>query len=805
MNLSTFLHALGEVTETADGWLAICPAHSDHDPSLRVAVGKDGDRVLVRCRTGCETPVVMEALGMTMADLTSMTVDGDVPVNRRAISTDERPDTAAIAALRVELDGYVKAATQEARDYVKRRFGINSEDFDRLGFGSTPDKRVVFPFYDEEGVALGYQGRAIDPSVELRWKGPRRPEGGGSWAKHGFFEGAAGWNEVLVTEGPGDAATAVALGYDTAFIAGASNGSNERILDSIAEFAGGRKIIVCGDGDRAGQDFNAVVTRGLMARDCSVAVLAVPSDSDLTKWKENDPSGREIVRAIIEAAPLSSFSAARRTRDTDAYPLTDLGNARYLRDYAAAQGAALRFSPEAGFFVLNDGVWRVDELDTARAFAQEAAEATAVIARELLSAAESRAVQDPDEVRIARAWNSHAKYSQSSKGIDAALREVKALRDVATSLDSFDKRHDLLAVRNGVVNLRTGELLPSDPAYLITKRIDVGYNPEAKAPRWEKFLREIFPGHKDLPAYIQRLVGYGITGSTNEQCFAVLWGTGANGKSVLTDTLTEIFREITVTTPFSTFEDRPSGGIPNDIAALKGARLVMASEGEANKRMAEAVLKRVTGRDLISARFMRKEFFEFRPTFLLMLATNNKPEFRGQDEGLWRRVKLIPFERYFTPAERDHQLSNKLLTEAEGIVKWAVDGAVEWFAKGLMDPDAVVESTKSYRETSNALDGFLPGEWVLDDDAEGVTSSDLYLSYREWCEHEGIRDPWTKRTFNSALEERGMVKRRSNKGVVFDGIRKAKASDLVPDEPAEAPAPASKSTNPITGASLDAL
>ena len=819
MTLSDLLALVQAPEAHDDGFLAHCPAHADSEASLRIAIGKDGDKVILKCRAGCETSAVLDAVGLTIRDLATMTVDDAARRVKPATSTSDPAPANSVAALAADLDRYAAALShptagdsRQVLNYAEERFRMYPDDVERLGLGYWDDNgtaRLVVPFRDLDGVPMGHQARAIDPSVDLRWKGPKAPKGG-SWSKIGFLPGSSGWAEVIITEGPGDGVTAASLGWDAILVAGAANARNPRVVDDIAAMVGTRKAIVAGDGDRAGGEFATALAAGLIERGVTVAILDVPAGEDLTSWREKDPTGRAIVRAVQEAPLQSSFSSAARERDADLYPLTDLGNARFLRDYALTRGSALRYSPEAGFFVLDGGVWRPDDLDAARAYSQEAAEVTADIAERM-----RRGAGDEGAAKAAATvWSRWAAYSQSSKGIDAALREVKALRDVATALEAFDQRPDLLAVRNGVVDLRSGTLLKHDPTYLLTRRIDLDFNPRAQAPRWEKYLTEVFPKYRDLPAYMRRLVGYGITGRTDEQCFAVLWGKGANGKSVFTDTLTEVFREATVTTPFSTFEARPSGGIPNDIAALKGARLVMASEGEANKPMAEAMLKRVTGRDLISARFMRKEFFEFRPTFLLMLATNAKPQFRGQDEGLWRRVKLIPWERYFAPHERDPRLTADLLAEGPGILAWAVRGAVEWYASGLGDPPAVIDATKDYRETSNALDGFLPGEFVIDPEASGMSLSHLYETYREWADTEGLqqREVWTKRTFSAALEERSLTKRKTNAGVVFDGLREVKPADrkAAAEEPGAEEAPLALSSPdttpaPVGGASLDAL
>lgn len=806
--LDDFLGRFSEVAEESDGWVVPCPSHEDSRPSLRVAVS-DAGKVLLKCRARCETSEVLSALGMTWAELGTVE-PGDV--KSRATSRDVPASPADVAALAAQLDRYADDSAQEAAAYAETRFGLSGEDYDRLGLGYATDlgggARLVVPFRDKDGVPRGFQARALAHDATVRWLGPKSPDGA-SWSKLGYLPGAAGWDEVLVTEGPGDGLTAVALGYDAIIVRGAALASNSLVVETIAEWVGDRVAVIAGDGDTSGRAFSSTLATALVARRIRTKVLDVPDGQDLTDWRAENPArfATECMRAVLSAKEVTSYDAALRSRDASAYPLTDLGNARFVRDYVVARGSGVRYSPEVGFFLLDGGVWRPDKLDTTRAYVQEAADLVTDIAASLMAEAGA----DQNRMREAKAWSAWARHSQSSRGIDAAVRELQALRDVAADVAEFDRHHHLIACRNGVVNLRTGALQPHDPDLLLTRKVDLNYSAEARAPRWESFLHEVFPTYPDLPAYVQRLIGYGITGETAEQCFAVLWGTGANGKSVFTDTLAEVFREQTVTTPFSTFEDRGSGGIPNDLAALKGARLVMAAEGEQGRPMAEAILKRVTGRDLISARFMRKEFFEFRPTFLLMLATNYPPRFRGQDEGLWRRVKFLPWERTFTARDKDHQLGAKLMAEAEGIFAWAVRGAIEWYARGLQDPKIIRDATAEYRQTSDALVGFLPGVFVKDE--EGTTLGQVvWEAYRDWTEEEALphKERWSRRALFAALEERGLVKKRAAQGTVFSGIRRARQTDAVEnhDEPENdrTPTPALAQYNgdqTINGPSLD--
>lgn len=582
------------------------------------------------------------------------------------------------------------------------------------------------------------------------------------------------------------------MGYDTVAVRGASLAGNPDLIRELAEGLRGSQVIVAGDHDPAGLGFTQRLAEGLAAHGVDVFALDIPTAGhDLTRWREDDPNAfpTALHRAVKAARPVRPAGSALVDGETGALvPDSDEGAraVQLMRDFAERYGSSdvlnahalvaflrgtIKHAPGLGFYMWNGKVWERSDTRVRQAIHYMGAALTVAAAE--ISAEHAEAGGDPKEDPGAALKKVALGFTQT-RHIDSLIRELRAVPSVHVDASAFDAHPHLLTFANGTVDLRSGDLKPHSKGDLLTYGLDIDYRPEAECPRWLSFLLEVFPGSPELADYFRRLVGYGITGSVQEQCFVVLWGKGANGKSVATDTLTTVFRSITRTTAFSTFEEKPSGGIPNDIAQLRGSRLVMASEGESGKPMSEAILKRASGKDVMTARFMRQEFFEFKPSFLIVLSTNHKPRFRGQDEGLWRRVRMIPFTRYFAPHERDPYLDQKLTAEAEGIAAWAVKGAMEWHASGLQDPPVIADATREYRETSDALAGFFPG--VLDrDDTAQMPGADAFTAYLDWCEAENLplKERWTRRAFFGAMEERGVIRKKTNRGVALVGVRPA--------------------------------
>jgi putative DNA primase/helicase len=800
MQFYEILDRFAGVSEQTDGgYLAVCPAHGDSRPSLRVWRGDD-NKVRITCRAGCNTRDVIEAVDLTWGDLFDAEGEGGT-VPSAAPAPVGAPHVAALAhfvdTASVALFNYADPGVDVAHNYATSRFGLTEDMMADLELGYAPRgtqfryasrafsqyPRLTVPLKDFAGNPRGLQGRDLTGNCPGRWISLSNPEGH-RWAQYGVFRGAGGYGVTLVTEGPGDGLTGVSVGYDVVMVRGAALVGSPALLAELAEGMRGTQVIACGDNDKAGQDFNRRLAEGLKPYGIKVFALPIPKElgnkSDLTDWREAEGATFALAlhRAVKAARPVGSAAELQRaevseelseatgadivSRDQgneaarilagllERYGDTDAMNAHAL---VAWTDGRIKYAPGLGFYVWNGRTWERSEVKVRQEIHRMGA-----------------ALVLAGKVKEARGFTMTTR-------INDLMTELRSVPSVYVAPGDFDNRPDLLSFSNGTVELRTGKLRPHAKEDMLTYCLAIRYDAQAQCPRWEKFLEEIMPGMPEMPAYLQRLTGYGITGYTDEQCFAVLWGKGANGKSVLTETLSGVFGTITKTTPFATFEEKTGGGIPNDIAALRGARLVMASEGESGKPMSEAVLKRVTGKDMVSARFLRQEFFEFKPSFLLMLATNHKPRFRGQDDGLWRRVKMIPFLRFFAPHERDHDLDKKLMAEAQGIAAWAVRGAQEWFTGGLRDPEVISAATREYKETSDALAGFFPGVLVADESAR-MDGADAYNAYREWCEAEGLpsKEVWSRKAFYQGMEERNITRTRAAKGMVLVGVRTAQGS-----------------------------
>jgi putative DNA primase/helicase len=314
-----------------------------------------------------------------------------------------------------------------------------------------------------------------------------------------------------------------------------------------------------------------------------------------------------------------------------------------------------------------------------------------------------------------------------------------------------------------------------DPKQHLTKITAVG--PGGDCPLWEGHLEKITAGDADLQSFIKRMLGYALTGSTIAHALFFMFGTGANGKSVVIDTAAGILGDYHQTAPIETFTASTTERHPTELAALRGARLVTAVETEEGRRWAESRIKTLTGGDRISARFMRQDFFEFQPQFKLLIAGNHKPGLRSVDEAIRRRFNLIPFSVTIPPEDRIENFGQRLKAEWPGILQWMINGCLEWQREGLNAPAAVTAATAAYLNAQDAISAWIEEKCDCRANAwEGRAR--LYESWSAWAasagEHGGSRS-----RFFDAMEARGfhMTKRQGDRGFAGIGLKQIDYSD----------------------------
>ena len=427
------------------------------------------------------------------------------------------------------------------------------------------------------------------------------------------------------------------------------------------------------------------------------------------------------------------------------WALTDTGNAERLVDRYRDD---IRYCPERKqWYIWNGHYWSPDIIGDIHNRAKD-------VVRSMYS--DVQLYEDPTR---RQALVAHALKSESGHKRYEMVRLAQTEKGIPVLVGTLDQNPWLINCDNGTLDLRTQTLNTPRRQDLITKSLKVPYDPSAQCPLWLKTLDKIFDGKQPLIKFLQRAVGYTLTGNIEEQALFVLWGSGANGKSTILSAIQSILGPYATTAAPNLLISANADRHPTELADLRGARLVTSVETSDGNHLAEALVKQVTGGEKIKARFMREDFFEFTPTFKFFIATNHKPLIKGADYAIWRRIRLIPFTVTIPPEERDKTLLQKLLsTEAAGILRWAVDGCAEWLRIGLDPPEEVVEATKEYKTDMDIIGAWLDDCCILLDGIR-TKSSVLYQSYAAWASNNGERTE-SQRRFGSRLLERGFTRER---------------------------------------------
>jgi putative DNA primase/helicase len=679
-----------------------------------------------------------------------------------------KPDDYAAAAQWCEDNGFIKGDAPRAKsnggEPPKKR--VHGDRFPGLGKPAT-----TYP-YPNAGGTLIFEVARFEPK-DFR---PRQPDGNGSWywdldglaerlvvyRLPEVTEAVAAGRRVFICEGEKDADAAVAIGLDATCNQGGTGGGwrdqyNETFRDA--------DVIVVPHNDDAGRKHADRIAGALTGIAEKIRVLKLweswkecPPKGDLHDWREAGHS-REQLDALVDAAPDHEASAGDDPSDDVITPQTekntDLGNARRL---VRLHGDDLRYVHAwRSWLVWRDGHWRRDSdqavVRRAKATVEEMFE-------------EARKINSETRRASLRGW---ALKSQEGKRLREMIGLAQSEIAAVLPVEKIDADPYLLGVQNGVVDLRTGAFRDARREDYVTRHIGAAYDPRARCPNWEAFLKKVLPD--EVIAYLQRAVGYVLTGLTVEEVLFVLWGTGANGKSTFRETLFALLGDYAVGADASLLiTPKQGGGATPDLARLHSRRLVTVNETEQNDRLNEARVKFITSHDVITARNLYEAPFDFTPTHKTFLTTNHKPIVRGADEGTWRRIHLLPFVRKIPVEERDvHFREEKLLPELSGVLNWALAGLRAYRCEGLNPPEAVRAATKEYREDMDLIGQWIEERCERDLHAETPTAH-LYSDYKDWAEDE-IGFVFSKITFGRELADRGFKKADTGRSRGFRGLK----------------------------------
>lgn len=484
-----------------------------------------------------------------------------------------------------------------------------------------------------------------------------------------------------------------------------------------------------------------------LARQKAPRDFTMASVKSWLKDQKQDIDDAEVIKTV------DSAYVAAEAKPIEVSDRSDTMNAELLIN---TYGDSLMFIPGMGWYHWNSKCWEPDFDDAivSQLFISCMKLLQEESAQKIATAGSKQAMKD------AAALAQWAVRSLSSSAIKAAIEIACTFSQVRFLPEDIDpiSTQWMLNCNNGTVNVLTGELKPHDKKDRISKLIKVDYDPEAKAPFWEQTFELIFDGHRDLIEYMQRALGYSITGCQDERCFFIAWGElGSNGKSTILETIQDILgtgyaqmSDLVVITS-STVDNRVS----SSLAKLQGARFVAMNEAEENQKLSEALIKQLTGGDSIQACWKYKNPFEYKPQFKLWIRTNEKPVIRSQNNAIWDRVKLIPFDKSIPKDKKlpRSEVDEKFNQEVQGILNWLIQGAILWKQEGgLHDPSSITVAVQGYRTESNIVKIFAD-ECLVEAPGKSTKMSEIYAAYSGWSKDSGEKYIMSKTKFTQRLQK----------------------------------------------------
>lgn len=514
------------------------------------------------------------------------------------------------------------------------------------------------------------------------------------------------------------------------------------------------------------------------------ALMNASSAERNDRWQERyDDIGRTVKSAVKfkpdpdDAAALTAIVEALSNGENDGWHVTPYGVEGLpdlSHDQLAIELGKAGFAKDARYVAQwskwlfwSGSRWERDERlmhftavrDYLRAKATKLIEWGDKKAEAILAAVEGDAVNEAKALTQAKAVQAYARDNAKAMRQNPCVNAIESLAKSNAELvavpSQFDADPMMLGTPKGTVDLATGNVRPAARADYLTRQCAVA--PAARStpcPTWMAFLHRAMNGDAQLIEFLQRVVGYTLTGQTTEHKLFFLFGTGRNGKSVFVNTIFGMMGDYAKRAPAQTFLDSHGERHPTDLAGLQGARFVAGSELPAGKAWNESIIKDLTGGDVITARFMRGDFFDYRPQFTLFIAGNHQPAIKTTDEAMRARIVLVPFTVTIPENERDPMLESKLRQEWAAILRWAIEGAVAWTQSGLQVPPSVRDASREYLDTEDHVGEFID-ERLRTTSGNTLPSNELYRVFSDWQKNAGI-SPWSKKAMSQALTERGI-------------------------------------------------